>query len=82
MIRLSFFRPLLPLFLSLAYCIGSVPLSAQEAESTDFLLPEMEAVFSETRGMIDHTLKDSLFGLHAAVAAVQQEHGHAKWHPM
>jgi hypothetical protein len=58
MIRLSFFRLFaVGLFLSLAYSIGSVPLSAQEAESTDFLLPEMEAVFSETRGMIDHTLK-------------------------
>jgi len=58
MIRLPFFRLFaVGLFLSLAYSSGSVPLSAQEAESTDFLLPEMETVFSETRGMIDHTLK-------------------------
>ena len=31
-------------------------LNGQESRSTDFLLPEMEAVFSETRGMIDHTM--------------------------
>lgn len=30
-------------------------LSAQEAASADDLIPEMESVFAETQGMIDHT---------------------------
>lgn len=43
------------LFLGLFCCILAGPLNAQVTESTDFLIPEMEAVFSETRGMVDHT---------------------------
>lgn len=43
---LLFALPLLPL---------AGALNAQENRTTDFLLPEMEAVFSDTRGMIDHT---------------------------
>jgi hypothetical protein len=58
MIRfLSFRYSLAGLSLGLAYSFLLTPVRAQETESTDFLLPEMEAVFSETRGMIDHTLK-------------------------
>jgi len=58
MIRLPYFRlPAFGLLLGFVSFFGSEPLRAQEKGSTDFLLPEMEAVFSETRGMIDHTLK-------------------------
>ena len=52
----SFPNSLARLSLGLAYCFLLAPLRAQETKSTDFLLPEMEAVFSETRGMIDHTM--------------------------
>lgn len=58
MIRLPYFRlPAFGLLLGFVFFFGAGPLCAQEKGSTDFLLPEMEAVFSETRGMIDHTLK-------------------------
>jgi hypothetical protein len=57
MIPFSSFRySLAGLSLGLAYCFLLTPVRAQEVKSTDFLLPEMEVVFSETRGMIDHTM--------------------------
>lgn len=56
MIRLPSIRYSPPgLLPALALCFLVLPLNAQEMKSTDFLIPEMERVFSETRGMIDHT---------------------------
>jgi hypothetical protein len=39
--------------------LGGIPVHASSQESpsvTDSLIPEMEAVFAETQGMIDHTM--------------------------
>ena len=47
------------LIISVAACttglISTVALSQESPPSADILIPEMERVFAETRGMIDHT---------------------------
>jgi hypothetical protein len=63
-------RPAAATALAIVSLLWSGDLLAQDASLADALLPDMEAVFAETRGMVDHTMK-----VHDYAVEIQGEEG-------